>query len=222
MEQETQKVIEKIQKLYRLSQSSNEYEAALAIQKAQSLIEEYNLSQYDIQEKEFKVEAEEKELYTYKRQPAWKTVLLGRMQSIFNASLIRIKQGKNQRIIAIGLTSDIELLNFTFIFLCEKISEFSKKSCSENKNDYCLGLVLRIAERLKEAKEAKKSSIGTELVLAKDKIIEDFFNKKYPSVEKERKRIKTKSHDSFFSGYCDGDNIEINTPIKKDFQNILD
>jgi len=48
MTTDKEKVVELIQKCLRLSESSNEYEAALALEKTQELLEKYNLTMEEV------------------------------------------------------------------------------------------------------------------------------------------------------------------------------
>lgn len=66
------RVIERIKKLLALSESANEHEAALAAEKAQELLAEYNIDMFDIQETEDDPTAEVHEERAQSRPQAWR------------------------------------------------------------------------------------------------------------------------------------------------------
>src|SRR5258708_35854786 len=77
MQENTGKIVERIQKLLALSQSSNEHEAASALAKAQALLAEHNLSMAQVQVKDGGRSHYLKEVCDLGSRDNWRRLLLG-------------------------------------------------------------------------------------------------------------------------------------------------
>lgn len=114
-------IIQKIQRLFNLAESSNQHEAALALQKALELMAKYSVEEIDLKKAERgKVEHIDIPIYGKVRQ-AWELDLAFGMAPIFNCKHL---VGWRLHTI-IGRKKDIELFEYLFIQLRSKLLELA-------------------------------------------------------------------------------------------------
>lgn len=206
--QELLSVIEKIKKLFRLSESANEHEAALAAEKARELLEAYNLGTFDIEEKTFSSAVEEQVFMESGRLMRWKRELILKLSDIFD--LQYMYSGLKQ--ILLGLPQDMEVFKFSYAYLDKQIRKYSQDVKREYLNSYRLGLVFRIYSRLDEAKKkGMNQSSCTDLVLAKDRLICQYLEEKYPNIRTVKR--KTQIDHAFQAGYDKGADIPLSQAV---------
>lgn len=159
-------IISKIKKLLRLGQSDNEHEAALAAASAQRLMEKYNISQMMLEgasrEDQEEIGICEEPLYRGgKNRSQWRGALAA---GIANAnSCICFTSGGTIHII--GRASDIEASRYLFKYCEREIDRLSKNYSGHGKgwiNNYKIGAVVAVTERLKEAKKQAREEIVSE------------------------------------------------------------
>lgn len=158
-------IIDKVRKLLRLAESPNANEAALAAAKAQRLIDEHNLSAQLLaldaaeavpDEPICDFEDKGAPLETNRRHPRWRTQLAG---TIARANGCRVYiNGEN--IALVGRPSDAETVRYLFAYLTrevERLCEREGAGCGVTwRNNFRLGVVYAIMEKLKEARERFK------------------------------------------------------------------
>jgi len=153
------KIIDKINKLLKLSQSSNIEEAMSAYDKAHSLLKEYNLKIEDIKEKP---ETEGIELSSGKKNECkWKTILLNGIAKSNYCALMISKQYETKYKIY-GREYNVESTKVMFDYLCEAIERLTKQESKRiknndllnrrifNANSFRLGAVENLIKRLNE------------------------------------------------------------------------
>lgn len=163
LSQEQQKVIEQVQKLLALSKSSNENEAALALAKAESLLEKYRLDMTQIEmmtgQKEEIIEDKDP-VFDSEKIVLWESNLAIRVAFLYGCSTIRLRSPDDDLdkvIRLIGRPSDIMfvryLLNYITIELCRLSIEPLYKKRKDYKDSWFLGAVDVITMRLRQAQE---------------------------------------------------------------------
>ena len=122
---ETNPIIEKIQKLLALANSSNEHEAALAAAHAQRLLSEHNLAMTDVEANLQRPQSADKvETTVAKTLPKWVRNLSAGVCSAFDCQAIHHPaQGK---MTFIGVGADVQVASYTFSYLDRTV----RKLCS--------------------------------------------------------------------------------------------
>ncbi|AAK79946.1 hypothetical protein BJV85_001889 [Clostridium acetobutylicum] len=170
------KIIEKIQKLLSLSESSNENEAKIAMLKVQELLLKYKLSMKEVKEHEiYNEEVKEKVSNISFTKARWKAYLAKIIADNFGC--YHYYKRKRTNIIAfLGKEEDIVVCNIVLNYAIDSINsivkrlkyKYSKQGYSTKgiENDYALGFIKGLLEKFEEQKRA-----NTEwgLVLLKDK-----------------------------------------------------
>lgn len=156
------KILDKVRKLLKLSESSNANEAAAAAAKAQQLIDEYNLSaallavETDQPEDNEPIDIEDKPLYQQKQLRTWIYALA---EAIANCNSCQIYHAKGA-IELVGRKSDAEKVRYLFGYLVhetERLCDRDGLGCGRTwRNNYRLGVVDTIKSKLKEQHRAFK------------------------------------------------------------------
>jgi hypothetical protein len=179
------KLIDKIKKLLALSKSSNEHEAALALEKAQALLAEHNLSMDTVMETASPNESKVGEIKTQKRYPSrpWLRMLAGAVAHLYfcKAFFRSEKRGshKYDRHYFVGTKANSTVAALMFEYLAATIQRIElehadriypddKKRHSAFRNAFRLACVdrlsERIAQRIEDSKRGKaQSSVGSNL-----------------------------------------------------------
>lgn len=225
-DQQIDKIIEKVQKLLSLANSSNENEAKLASFKAQELIAKYNLDLQQLNQKSEYIDAfaHESPRTTYKTLQIC-SIITG----FFFVKVVRYKQklpkmaGKSRFSMAIyfiGRKENTVFAKYAFDFLNEAFENCYKafksnatyRISSKIRNSYYRGLAHGVVEVLEKARKSAENERG--LVLVSDPGLEE--------ATKDIKPCKQKKQDLNYTaaaaGYTDGLKIKIHKPIenKKD------
>lgn len=155
-------VIDKVRKLLRLAESPNANEAALAAAKAQSLIDEHNLSAALLAMDGGPSEPDEDiEDFMAKDAPLDRQPILHRWRQYLASTIARANgcriysQGGN--IALVGRPSDAETVRYLFAYLTrevDRLCEKDGKGCGRTwRNNYRLGVVDTISKKLRAERE---------------------------------------------------------------------
>jgi hypothetical protein len=197
----TEDVIEKVQKLLRLAESSNPHEAASAAARAQELLFKHKLEMADVMSAnpdEPKFVVEDHEIATLGRSATWKEILLGGVAGVNGCRVYRTRHRRlgETRLHVIGGTADIQATTYIFNYLCLECEKFlteaatrrGRVSKSEGRvwaNNFKIGFVEIVTARMWEQKHAReqlaKETQSTAMVLVndqKDQVDEFFKNMK--------------------------------------------
>ena len=154
-------IIEKVQHLLALSKSSNEHEAALALARAEALLEKYRLDMAEVEMmgggKEGIIEDEDP-LFDSEHLEPWESQLAHGVAWIYGCTTIRLS-GKIIRII--GRPSDIMFVRYLVSYITLELFRFSAalyKKRKDYKNAYFLGAVAIIIQRLKQAQKETQAT----------------------------------------------------------------
>jgi hypothetical protein len=222
-----EEVLAKVAKLFELSNSSNENEAALAASKARELLSRYNLTVADLPSEEMRsvICATETSLEVGKVLKNWVKALLIHVAGGFDCEhIIRRRRAAEPVLTFIGTAADAEVALHTFIFLHRELNRFADKALPRLKREnrswnttslryaYLDGAVRRIGERLREETRALRQAEQNDcraLVLAKRQIIGDYMAKTFSNIRTEYARRRMVSIDAFEKGYADAGAISL-------------
>lgn len=224
-------IVEKIQKLLKLGTSDNEHEAAQAVAQAQKLMEKHNISQAMLtqlssEEEEEETRSWEDPLYdsmgTSRSQ--WRGYL-GQTIAKANNSDVWTSGGK---IFIVGRGSDVQTVRYLFAYCEKEIDRLSKRYAGNGKgwiNNYKIGCVNAIRDKLKEAKTSAREEMIAEDSNAKNAIvklddksiqirkeIDNYFNAHNMGTRTYGKQ--SFSEDARKLGYKDGQKINLGTTGK--------
>lgn len=172
-----EEAIEKVRKLLALSQSNNPHEAALAAQRAQEILDKYEIEQgmLDLSSDD----PTDKEQITQdgilgeptQRMSAWKGVL---SDALARANACRsywnwtrtYSGGRIMRLKIVGRPSDVQKVQYMFGLLVAEVDRLTKRDCTgEGKtysNNYRHGMVSAISEKIREAKQSARRAVYAE------------------------------------------------------------
>lgn len=199
-----------IEKLSRLSKSSNIHEAELAATRMQDILMRYNLSLSDIELEKDDVEREAHTLGGSSCERTWRGILHERIARYNFCRSIRVSGSFKMAVV--GKKHNLEVVSFMYVYLSTTIWRLAKESANQAGlglsgrytylNSFASGAVASIESRLKEARdnEVKKSSKCRDLVVVQDALVEKKFNDDFAA-----KMIKQKPAGDFdASGYLRG------------------
>jgi hypothetical protein len=222
-----EQVVSKVRKLFELSNSSNENEAALAAAKARELLSRYNLSMADLPTDEIKsaVSVSEASVGVGRVVRNWVKGLLIHVACGFDCEhIIRRRHAANPILAFIGTTADAEIAVYTFRFLFRELNRLVDMSLPKLKREnrfwstpslryaYLDGAVKRIGERFRQhtqaIREAERSGCK-DLVLAKEQMIKSYMAETFPHIRTEHAKRRVISAGAFEQGYRDAANIAL-------------
>lgn len=214
------KIVEKIQKLLALSESSNEHEAQISMLKAQELLAKHKLSLKEV--KEFKVfnSAIKEKISTVSFTKAkWKSHLAELIADNFGCYHYFKTKGTH-KIAFFGREEDINVCNIVLEYAVDCINsavkrlryQYSKYGYSTKglENDYALGFIAGLKKKFDEQKKANQE---WGLVLVKDKeVVEAHGQIKFKKTINTETKFQGYS-DVFYKGREDGEKFSISDKI---------
>jgi hypothetical protein len=186
MKKTSQEIIEKIQKLLALANSSNEHEAKLAAERATALLTKYNLSMQDIAAEEREYEATHF-MGQHTRLVMEQKFLFGILMDFFFIKVVVGKKfnpllGKQVRVWSFfGQSHNVEIAKYVYSFLDvtfqQLFAEYVKSGGASGKtarNSFYMGLTRGLRSQLKATKVQVEQEAG--LVVVQDPGIDDFIS----------------------------------------------
>lgn len=217
---------DKVKKLLRLADSSNEHEAKLAMAKAQELLAKHKLSMSDVELKEMKVEHRNTGIFYSERKDKWKSYLIHAIAELYCVEnyINTAYHSSKHEICIIGMSNDIDVCLEVFNFAAQSIEEwfvlfkesngwkYSTQYLNAIKNTYGKGFAAGVNVTLKEQMEEKQQEWG--LVMVTPKEATDFKTGlsmlKSKAVENSIQDVEIER-----SGYIDGLQISVNDKLSK-------
>ena len=172
---ELQRVIAKVQKLYDLAASTNEHEAAAAIAAAEQLLQQYRLTQADLEscdEPELAVEDNDP-LEQGGRIPVWKQMLLQSLASHYGCAIWIAREYGNHHISyfrVVGLPSDTQIMRLQYDRIkgqVDRLAEF-KGGGRSYLDSYRKGLVATVQKRLIATRKQVEQTATTRAIVKLD------------------------------------------------------
>jgi hypothetical protein len=189
----------RVEKLLALSQSSNEHEAALAMQKANDLIEKYHIQELGcdrlhrygfgiIDRKRKRIESYQRSICTILHDFFFVRVVLS---SLYDP----LTNDTYKTIELLGTKENVTIAEYCYHFLENRLASLwslnrrrFKGSVKTEKNSYYLGLLRGFHQKLQEQKMGKKDfrvepKVG-DLIVAEEKRLEIFVGMRFPRLRK--------------------------------------
>jgi len=228
-----EQVVSKVRKLFELSNSSNENEAALAAAKARELLSRYNLSMADLPTDDIKsaIAVTEATVDVGRVVRNWVKGLFVHVAYGFDCEhIIRRENGSDPILTFIGTAADAEIALYTFRFLYGELDRLVYRalpklkrqnsfwSASSLRYAYLDGAVRRIGERFQEQTQTIKAAERNgckELVLAKEQMVRSYMADAFPHIRIERSRGRVISAGAFEQGYHDAAAIALAPGISR-------
>lgn len=214
------KIVEKVQKLLALSESSNLHEAEAAMLKAQELLMKHKLSLKDV--KEFKIlnsDIKENVTKITFTKAKWKAKLARLVADNFGC-YIYFKTRYSHAITFFGREEDVTVCNIVLEYAIDCIGSVVKRLKYQNikegystkglENDYALGFIAGLRYKFEEQ---KKSNQEWGLVLVKDQEVTEAYD-----LIKFKRSINTDTRyhgqsDAYKKGVKDGERFSISDKI---------
>lgn len=222
-----EKVITKIQKLLALSKSPNEHEAALALAKAQELLDRENLSLSEVEG----VSTSDIETFlmdSKSRFPYWEQFLFTSLAKVSSCHPYSESRQRRIHLWVVGYKQDIEVFGYFLNFLKKTISVLCDKAISNERdaakvwgrgeafryrNSFSVGVVTRVCERVNQIRQARLSQDVSckALVVARKQEVAVWVSSNL-NLQTRSKRADM-SQRGFDQGYQAGDRIPLHKSI---------
>jgi hypothetical protein len=171
--------IEKAKKLLRLAQSDNVHEAALAMQRAQEILERYELTSSVLDEQGQDEEIEDfstkgapldqchgKQLATWKNYLSAVIAKANGCKTFIRWEWSTDKQKDLATLHIVGRPSDAEVVRYLYLYIAREVERLclrDGKGCGKTwRNQFRLGVVDTVRDKLKEARQATATSMRAE------------------------------------------------------------
>jgi len=231
MVQEGRRFFAKVEKLLALGRSSNEHEAALAMQKANELIEKYNLQQTT-------TEQERRYAHTIinrhkKRIEVWQKSICAILTNFFYTKIIYasiydpLSDEKYKTIEIFGRAENVAVAEYCYHFLERELESlwqmnrgrFQGRTITE-KRSYWLGVLHGFRKKLQSQAAAKPGSgprpaanTTSALVVAADLGLEAFVSQQFPRLRSIRQTGPSINRTTYDHGATDGHNIVLHKGV---------
>lgn len=229
-----QKILDKLQKLLALAGSDNEHEAQLAMSKAEDLMREHDLSVADVALNGSGAHVQSQKVFgltvTYTK---WEGSLGWTIARTFNGQAIRTTRGENEgwSFTFVAGRTDLVIIVDLYERLRETIKRMTKQYMVHNKrlprrsllqNSYRLGLLNTIITRLQRLKVntapdgTKKNFFGLtgkELVVVKEKAVEQRVAQLFPNIKMTRVRASRVLPSAYEQGRADGHAVSLHQSV---------
>lgn len=216
------KIIDKIQKLLALSESSNEYEAQASMLKAQQLLAKHKLTLRQVEEfKEYSSDIQERKTKITFTKAKWKANLAGLIADNFGCYCF-LRTRNTNTITFFGREEDVIVCNIVLEYAIDCINSAVKKlrykylrnrySTKGLENDYAMGFISGLEKKFEEQ---RKSNEEWGLILIKDsQVIQAYEEKTNQFKGTVNTRISFKGYrDVFGKGFKDGGEFSISDKI---------
>lgn len=176
-----------------------EAEALAASMKAAQLLQQHQLSMFDVAESTLGEETAHVTVVSdYTDPPIWATTLMGEICKGFNCKSIRTKtiQGRKMKTVfnVIGMESDAKIAMYFYVTLSDKLwwtatsnvasLGYSGSQSRDYKTSFIMGAAIVIGDRLKAEKDSQKAVNPTfgAMIVVKDKKVSDAYKEAFPNV----------------------------------------
>lgn len=203
-------VLNKVKKLFALSQSPNEAEAALAMEKAHTLLKEHNLSINDIS-KDSKYDIKETLVFDGKYDSKWKSILLAGTAEANYCTILKARTNDGTSRYVVGKEHNAIVAIETYKYLITVIERLSKKINGSDRGSYKLGMASILYRRLKDL-VIKETSDCTALVVQEKSMIDEYL--KDNDYKTTSLVVRAANQSAYLRGIKDGNDICLNKQVK--------
>ena len=219
-----QKTLQTIEKLFRLSESSNENEANVAMKKAMSLLAQHNLSQSQFNNlKKAEDEIGISFVQEGKNFITWRSILFNSVCKSHFCKVIAFSSTGKYGVIGKSVNRDAVVMSYRYLchviereslnaLLKYKTNEHGKKFC----NSFKIGMSQRIASRLQESHKTIQSETNA-LVKVYDGCEIDnlrFLQRKFGTLKTSNLKVSLNSDNGYYRGLVAGESVSL-TPVKE-------
>ena len=202
-------VLAKVKKLFALSNSPNENEAALALEKAHALLKEYNLSMSDISP-DSKYGIMEEEFLTGVNESKWKTLIIMGVTEANYCTVIKNNRYSGFTYMIVGKPHNIAVAKEMATYLIDTVDRLAKRFPANQRVSYKNGASYTLYKRLQDSLK-KDTEECTALVVQEKSMIKDFLSDK--NLKTKDITISSKSSTAYYKGTLDANNISLNSQI---------
>jgi len=239
---EEEKIIQKIQQLLALTESSNEHESALAAAKAVELMQKYNISEEQTRTQGPRDIIEETTTLGYKTPQPWALQLAG---AIAQAYFCRILMHGGE-FIFIGRPENVKAATFSYMNLSWKLinlAQIRTREYTENfkaqrgysprgadryhqpnfwRNSWILGAAESVKQKIEEQRiKFESTQAGQSIVVVRSAEVDSFVVEKYPHLGKYQSHTRDIREDAYLRGQSDGSQISLDDALPGQTQNQL-
>ena len=223
--QENSKIVERIQKLLALSQSSNENEAASALAKAQAMLAEHNLSMAEVQVRTGVKSAYVREIYNLNSHDNWRRFLLGEIAH--NNFCHVVTHGGTLSVSLVGERDNIQVVQVMYASIASQLERLAVAwyrvyqhnggyvAARTWKNNFFIGAVMTIRQRLENEKRAfeASSNVCRSLVVVKDRDLREAVQRIFPQARPGRSLRYTPAPDGYARGREAGQQVRFRDEV---------
>jgi outer membrane protein TolC len=232
--EEDEILLNKIQKLLNLAQSSNEHEAAVAMTRVQELYEKFNIKKWQLGEKQkFEILTLN---FRKKSIPTTHCLACSILQqhfyvtTIFNSLYCPMENTSHKTIEIIGTKQNVLMAEYVFLFLIERIELLwkyyarTKFLSTKFKSSYQRGILDGFLKKLEESKKNREKEHNNEknhgvalmtLNLIHQKELDDYLQEKHPRIVKNNRSSGSVYTEHFQEGIQEGKKINLHKPISQ-------
>lgn len=213
---EQEAVIDKVRKLLALGESPNEAEAAVAISKARSMLEKYNLSMEDITAPKEVLEAVVRMATRVSDPESWEALLLSDLANINFCTIIFLQHNRETVAAIAGKPVNIIGTREMYNYLARAIDRIAQER-EEQTEPFRMGMVASLLHRIRELhKEAVDS---TALVQYNREENEQALKNMFGNLDRAKRKMPDMESDAFArgvgAGYTVGLHDQINGNVKR-------
>ncbi len=221
---ETQRQIERMNKLLSLASSTNEHEAALAMERAQEISARHHLERLEqpqaaecdywfVPFKKSRVDAPTKIIFSILRAFYF-------VRPIFT-SYFDVKEFQTYKAYDVaGRPEDLQMAEYVYEFLVRTLENLwrdhqAKRGVAGSaKRSYCMGVLAGFQAKLSEAQAKRTAEPSSKAIIALDKKeLADFLRYRYPVLASGSGISGARDGESYTAGLSDGRNIVLSKPI---------
>ena len=213
-----EKITDKIRKLFALSKSSNEHEAALALKNANELLMKYNIDMMDVSATLSDIV--ESDVMSGKKFMVWKTTMLQSVMKFNNCEIIKDHKGIEKTIKAMGKKQNIEVSMAMYDYLIATIDRAIKADrYISDKHSFHVGFARAIKVKVGEIiveRQKEKSEFNTAcsaLVVQEKNAVTKYMKDAYKNLKTTTLKSSYRNSASYNSGYVKGQSTSLNGQI---------
>lgn len=233
LDRECDRIMEKVRKLTALGRSANEHEAALALQKANRLLRQYNLSPGS--EKDESPFVRRTINTGMQRMAVHLRVLAALLEAFFSVRVVLATQYAplqdrlNKTIELLGSVENTACAEHCFYFISDRLNylwEYHRHSISGDRRtarkSYYLGVLAGFRETLEKEREQATDSLPaaaarqeTRELAVISKKLDHFTTKHFPRLSRRKGRKLTLNADAYDKAHLEGRKIRLHQPVER-------
>lgn len=220
-------IIEKVQKLLALSQSSNANEAAAAAAAANKLIDQHRLSEADLEvrgQAEEPVEEDQGYIYESGKITRWKSTLAIRLAKHYGVYLWNDTDFSGGRQVSryrlVGRKSDITVTKYMYNWLeleCNRLCNlYAKGQGRVYAASFCIGFVDGVSEQLGVSRKEMEKTVSSEAMIklnAREELGRAFAHQLHKLKTTKSTSHARINHQAFAEGLTSGKNVHLGSSL---------